>query len=360
MQRPDMASRAILLLAACAAQLTHAGTHSVEYRVVTANRPGCSNSRFVVRGYTDGEPYLVYDSLAANDSCVVSSEPAPTSTPVPTERHRAGQVMQCYVRAWNYRVQLFTLHGCYNESSDDAPYRVLVAYACDGYSGRHSTGHIMYAYEGIAYTDMRQGMHAWLERDAETRTNADGGDNNPQHSCLRWLFTFLVTVARAHRRTVAPRVHITRHQEAGLLILRCWAVGFYPEHIEMSWLRDGVAVTGGVETRPRTPLGDGTFLRETSIETLLEDEARVACKVNHGGLMGPTIVPAVPTATPAVPTTTPAAPPAAIPAAPGAGILVVVAAAAAIFGAVAIFVLRHEIVERIKMYLRSRPLYVLV
>ncbi|XP_032191120.1 class I histocompatibility antigen, Gogo-C*0202 alpha chain-like isoform X2 [Mustela erminea] len=82
-----------------------------------------------------------------------------------------------------------------------------------------------------------------------------------------------------------PTVQVTRHTaQDGGITLKCWARGFYPRDISLSWWlgeEELVLETEYVETRPS---GDGTYQTWAAVQVPARMEDRYTCHVQHSGL----------------------------------------------------------------------------
>ncbi|ELW66848.1 Guanine nucleotide-binding protein subunit beta-2-like 1 [Tupaia chinensis] len=194
----------------CGPLLVPAGTHSLHYHYLALSEPGAGLPRFLAVGYVDDQPFIRYDSRTGR------AEPqAPWMASVDTQYWETETQKQ---RGWEkvQQVEMWTVMAYHNHSG--ASLRVC------------------YAEYDKAYL---QGL------------------------CLASLRRYLELGGRSLARTEPPTVQVTKHQAPdGEVTLKCWALGFYPRAISLSWWLGGQELaleTEHVETRPKSPSGHGAL-----------------------------------------------------------------------------------------------------
>ncbi|XP_040588526.1 H-2 class I histocompatibility antigen, Q10 alpha chain isoform X3 [Mesocricetus auratus] len=292
-----MAPRTLLLLlsAALAPTQTRAGSHSLRYFHTIVSRPGLGEPRFISVGYVDDTEFVRFDSDAEDPRY----EPrAPWMERVePDYWERNTRIAKGNEQI--YRGNLRTALGYYNQS-EGGSHTIQRMYGCHvGPDGRLLRGYSQYAYDGNDYIALNEDLRTWTAADTAaqiTRQKWDlAGFAETQRAyledtCVRWLLRHLENGKEQLLRTGAdpPKAHVTHHPgHKGDVTLRCWALGFYPADITLTWQREEEEQTQDMELVETRPSGDGTFQKWASLVVPSGEEQKYTCHVHHEGLPEP-------------------------------------------------------------------------
>ncbi|XP_076772956.1 H-2 class I histocompatibility antigen, L-D alpha chain-like isoform X4 [Arvicanthis niloticus] len=287
--------RALLLLlaAALAPTQTRAGSHSLRYFFTAVYRPGFGKPRYMEVGYVDDTEFVRFDSDAENPSY----EPrAPWVDQEGPEYWEQQTQIAKNTEQW-FRDSLRTLLGYYNQS-EGGSHSFQWMQGCDvGSDGSLLRGYEQYAYDGRDYIALNEDLKTWTAADMAaqiTRRKCEqNGDAERQRAylegeCVESLRTLLERGKETLLRTDPPKAHVTHHPRSeGDVTLRCWALGFYPADITLTWQLNGEDLTQDMELVETRPSGDGTFQKWASVVVPLGKEQNYTCHVQHEGLPEP-------------------------------------------------------------------------
>nr|XP_026237422.1 HLA class I histocompatibility antigen, B-42 alpha chain-like [Urocitellus parryii] len=286
--------RTLLLMLSWALALTQtwAGSHSMRYFYTAVSRPG-REARFITVGYVDDTQFVRFDSDTEN----------------PREEPRAPWIEQEGPEYWErntwlykeatqvYRVGLNTLLGYYNQSVGGS-HTVQTMYGCDvGTDGRLLRGYRQYAYDGKDYLALNEDLRSWTPADTAAQITkrkleaagvAELRRAYLEGTCVESLTRYLKNGKQTLQRLDPPKTHVTHHpRPEGDVTLRCWALGFYPKEITLTWQRDGEDQTQDMELVETRPAGDGNFQKWAAVVVPAGEEQRYTCRVHHEGLPEP-------------------------------------------------------------------------
>nr|CAD7712241.1 B [Macaca mulatta] [Macaca mulatta] len=290
-----MAPRTLLLLLSGALALTEtwAGSHSLRYFSTAVSRPGRGEPRFIAVGYVDDTQFLRLDSDAESPRMEPRARWLEQEGPEYWEEQTglAKDITQ------SFRVNLRTLRGYYNQS-EAGTHTLQWLSGCDlGPDARLLRGYNQQAYDGKDYIALNGDLSSWTGADTaaqitqrkwEAAREAEQWRAHLEGTCVEWLRRYLENGKETLQRADPPKTHVTHHpisdHEA---TLRCWALGFYPAEITLTWQRDGEDQTQDTKVVETRPAGDGTYQKWGAVVVPSGEEQRYTCHVQHKGLPEP-------------------------------------------------------------------------
>ncbi|XP_055982744.1 patr class I histocompatibility antigen, A-108 alpha chain-like isoform X2 [Sorex fumeus] len=284
----------LLLSGALALTQTRAGPHSLRYFYTAVSRPGRGEPRFIAVGYVDDTEFVRFDSASASPRMEPQAPWVAQEGPKYLERETRNLKKDTQ---W-YRVSLSNLRGYYNQSEADS-HTLQSMYGCDvGSDGRLLRGYSQDAYDGADYIALNEDLRSWTaaagtqawrtQRKWEQEGVAEYLRKYLQNICIKGLLRYLENGKDTLLRAEPPRRHITHHPFSDREVtLRCWALGFYPAEITLTWQRDGEDLTQDTELVETRPSGDGTFQKWAAVVVPSGEEQRYTCRVQHQGLPEP-------------------------------------------------------------------------
>ncbi|KAL4837799.1 hypothetical protein H8958_011984, partial [Nasalis larvatus] len=290
-----VAPRTLLLLLSAALTLTEtwAGSHSMRYFSTTVSRPGRGEPWYLEVGYVDDTQFVRFDSDAESPRMEPRAPWVEQEGPEFWEEQtrRAKDNAQCF------RVNLRTIIGYYNQS-EAGSHTLQVMAGCDlGPDGRLLRGYYQYAYDGRDYIALNEDLRSWTAADTAAQNTQRKWEADRfaeqlraymEGQCWEWLRRYLENGKETLQRAEPPKTHVTHHPVSDHeATLRCWALGFYPAEITLTWQRDGEDQTQDTELVETRPGGDGTFQKWGAVVVPSGEEQRYTCHVQHKGLPEP-------------------------------------------------------------------------
>nr|ARR31531.1 MHC class I antigen [Chlorocebus pygerythrus] len=283
----------LLLLGVLALTETWAGSHSLRYFATAVSRPGRREPRFIAVGYVDDTQFVRFDSDAESPRM----EPR-----APWMKQEGPEYWEENTRtvkdtAQTFRVNLRTLLRYYNQS-EGGSHTVQIMFGCDlGPNGSLLRGYDQHAYDGKDYIALNEDLRSWTAADMaaqntqrkwEAAGEAEQWRAYLEGRCLEWLRRYLENGKETLQRADPPKTHVTHHPVSDHeATLRCWALGFYPAEITLTWQRDGEEQTQDTELVETRPGGDGTFQKWAAVVVPSGEERGYTCHVQHEGLPEP-------------------------------------------------------------------------
>ncbi|KAG8514824.1 HLA class I histocompatibility antigen, Cw-8 alpha chain, partial [Galemys pyrenaicus] len=296
-----MGLRSLLLLLSWVLVLSEAseGSHSLRYFYTGVSRPGQGKPRFIVVGYVDDTQFVRFvwfDSDTANPR----EEPRAPWAEQLGQEYQEENTRTYKETAQMFRVGLNNLRGYYNQS-EAGSHTFQWMSGCDvGPDGRLLRGYSQFAYDGEDYIALNEDLRSWTAADRAAQITrrkweevgeADHLRHYLEGRCVESLLRHLEKENETLQRADPPKIHVTLHPiTEHEVTLRCWALGFYPANISLTWQRDGENLTQDMELVVTRPGGGGTFQKWAAVVVPSGELQRYTCRVQHEGLREPRVL----------------------------------------------------------------------
>ncbi|KAK2499556.1 hypothetical protein MC885_000687 [Smutsia gigantea] len=269
------------------------GFHSLRYFHTAVSRPGRGEPFYTSVGYVDDTPFLRYNSDAANPRVEPRAPWMEQEEPQFWDRQTSIAKRHSQTCTFNLKTAL----GYYNQN-ESVPHAFQWLSGCHvGPDGHLLRGYEEFAYDGADYLALNEDLRSWTAADAAaqiTRSKWEAAGMAEhyrlylQRECVERLRWYLEKGKEALQRADPPKTHVTHHPFSDREVtLRCWALGFYPAEITLTWLRDGDDLTQDTELVETRPSGDGNFQKWAAVVVPSGEEQRYTCHVQHEGLPEP-------------------------------------------------------------------------
>nr|XP_019574982.1 PREDICTED: BOLA class I histocompatibility antigen, alpha chain BL3-7-like [Rhinolophus sinicus] len=263
------------------------GKASLYYHYLALSEPGPGLPHFLAVGYVDDQPFIRYDSRVGR------AEPqalwmAPVDTQYwekETQKHRS------WVEV--HETETWRLMSYYNQSG--GTHSTQRMFGCDVQEDGRSGSFWQFGFDGQDHLILDLETLSWVSAMPMALRSKPWWESEPCYAeydkvyleslCLTSLRRYLDLGGQHLTRREPPKVQVTRQStQDGGVMLRCWALGFYPREISLSWWlgeEELVLETEHVETRPS---GDGTYQTWAAVRVPAGTEAQYTCHVQHSGL----------------------------------------------------------------------------
>ncbi|XP_045700982.1 HLA class I histocompatibility antigen, alpha chain G-like [Phyllostomus hastatus] len=273
--------------------------HSLRIFSIMVSRPGRGKYRYTVMGYVDDTEVVRYDTDTANPKL----EPQVPWLEQPRVEQEDPHFWDEQTRDIKdneqaFRANLNKLRAYFNQSEEGAHTHQEMTGCILGPDGGLVRGYGHLAYDGKDYLALNLDLRSWTTADTEVQITTDSNlmqnfDVDYWRLCMdglceRWLHLLLVIGKQTLLRADPPKTYVTHHPISDHEVtLRCWALGFYPADITLTWQREEEDLTQDMELVDTRPAGDGTFQKWAAVVVPLGEEQRYTCRVQHQALPEP-------------------------------------------------------------------------
>nr|XP_055119200.1 MHC class I polypeptide-related sequence B isoform X1 [Symphalangus syndactylus] len=289
-----MAPRTLLLLLSGAVALiqTWAEPHSLRYNLTVLSRDGSVQSGFLAEGHLDGQLFLHCDGQKCRTK---------------PQGQWAEDVLGAETRDLTENGKNLRMTLAHLKDQKGGLHSLQEIRVCEIHEDNSTRGSRHFYYDEELFLSQNletqeqtepQSSRAqilamnvtnfWKEDAMKTKTHYRA----VQADCLKKLQQYRES-GIVLRRTVPPMVNVTRSKASeGNITVTCWASGFYPWNITLTWRQDGVSLSHDAQQWGNV-LHDKNGTYQTWVATRIRqgEEQRFTCHVEHSGNHGTHPVP---------------------------------------------------------------------
>ncbi|XP_077340697.1 class I histocompatibility antigen, F10 alpha chain-like [Lithobates pipiens] len=194
---------------------------------------------------------------------------------------------------WLQKQNMYYVNSALNLTHGEYLYQQKRGCTVDG--DGNITGYLEFAHEGkdfvkfdkekMLYIPMIFYAEPITEYYNTKTTDAFFDKNYIEIQCPKLLHSYLKYASYELEKKVRPEVKVWGyHKSDGLTRLHCMVYGFYPQPVDVKWVRNGKDDVLSDEMTPILPHPDGTYQIRISVEVPTREGETYSCHVDHSSL----------------------------------------------------------------------------
>ncbi|XP_037673630.1 H-2 class I histocompatibility antigen, Q10 alpha chain-like isoform X1 [Choloepus didactylus] len=270
------------------------GTHSLHYHYLTLSEPGSNLPDFLAVGYVDDQPFIRYDSRLgkAKPQALWVAPIEAQYWEMETQKQRGWEKVQ--------QVEIWTMMRYHNRSS--GLHSTQRMFGCEIQEDGSTSIFWQFGFDGQDHLSLDLETLSWVSAEPAAILTKRRWEMEPCYAeydkayleslCLISLHRYLQLGGHNLTQQEPPKVQVTKHlAQDGCAMLKCWALGFYPKDITLSWWLGGEELTLETEQVETRPSGDGTYQTWAVMHVCKGvAETQYTCHVQHPSLNSTLIV----------------------------------------------------------------------
>ncbi|CAI9596930.1 unnamed protein product [Staurois parvus] len=284
-----------LLLCAWAVAGEYAGSHQLHYSFTGVSNPVPGLPVFSIVQYLDDQMTTIYSS---NTGATRPGVPWMDNGDLENWAHTLYEDKDWWKMVFKHNIK--TAMSRFNQTGGFHIFQLM--YGCELRHDNSSRLYYRYGYDGRDFLtlDTERWVFEPSVYEAQISTQRwnsaeDGAGQRWKYilemRCVELLKKYFGYGRRALERRVSPQVKISSQELGDVTNLHCRVYGFYPQEVDVKWVKNGKDVVHLVESTPILPNNDGTYQFIVSIKVTPKDGSTYSCHIDHCSLVEELIVP---------------------------------------------------------------------
>ncbi|KAM4640643.1 major histocompatibility complex class I-related gene protein-like [Discoglossus pictus] len=180
-------------------------------------------------------------------------------------------------------------------------YTFQVKFACELHEDGTISGYEEYGFNGKEFIvfDKKNLVFVPISQEAQILTqkwNRNKGVPEKhkaymERDCVTWMKKYFGSGRNRLQRKVPPKVTVSERHSDGVTRLHCHVYGFYPQDVDVKWVKNGIDNVYSEEAKQILPNPDGTYQTRVTVEVKPKKGDSYYCHVDHSSLEEMVITP---------------------------------------------------------------------